>query len=83
MPVRASCTAQQRNFDAFQHEYNDERPHEHLNQHTPASQYRHSVRPCTERLPALEYPAHYLVKKINTAGTFRFAESVTILLDFC
>ena len=80
-PVRASCTAQQRNFDAFQHEYNDERPHERLNQETPASQYQHSARPYPERLPALEYPAHFLVKKINTAGTFRFRDRILYLAN--
>lgn len=80
-PVRASCTAQQRNFDAFRHEYNDERPHERLNQQTPASQYQHSSRPYPERLPALEYPAHFLVKKINTAGTFRFRDRILYLAN--
>jgi putative transposase len=80
-PVRASCTAQQRNFDAFQHEYNHERPHERLNQETPASQYQHSSRPYPERLPALEYPAHFLVKKINTAGTFRFRDRILYLAN--
>ncbi len=80
-PVRASCTAQQRNFDAFQHEYNEERPHERLNQETLASQYQHSSRPYPERLPALEYPAHFLVKKINTAGTFRFRDRILYLAN--
>ena len=36
-PVRATCAAQQRNFDAFRREYNTERPHERLGQQTPAS----------------------------------------------
>ena len=71
-PVRGSCTAQQRNFDAFRHEYNEERPHERLAQQTPASQYQASRRPYPERLPALEYPGHFVVKKITTGGTFRF-----------
>ena len=37
-PVRQTCTAQQRNFDAFRREYNEERPHEALGQRTPAVQ---------------------------------------------
>jgi transposase InsO family protein len=80
-PVRASCSAQQRNFDAFRREYNEERPHERLNQETPASQYHHSPRPYPERLLPLEYPAHFLVKKINTAGTFRFREKLLHLAN--
>jgi len=47
-PVRADCAAQQRNVDAFQHEYNEERPHERLQQQTPASQY-HGSRALTRR----------------------------------
>jgi len=71
-PVRHTCRAQQRNFNAFQREYNEERPHEYLNQETPASQYATSPRPYPERLPALEYPGHFLVKRVTAAGTFRF-----------
>lgn len=80
-PVRASCSAQQRNFDAFRLEYNDERPHERLNQATPASPYRASARPYPERLPALDYPGHYLVKKITTGGTFRFRTRLLYLAN--
>jgi transposase InsO family protein len=80
-PVRATCAAQQRNFDAFQHEYNTERPHERLNQETPASQYRPSPRPYLERLPPLEYPGHFLVKQITTGGTFRFRNRLLYLAN--
>jgi putative transposase len=80
-PVRATCTAQQRNFDAFQHEYNTERPHERLAQETPASQYCTSPRPYPERLPPLEYPGHFLVKKITTGGTFRFRSRLLYLAN--
>jgi putative transposase len=80
-PVRGSCAAQQRNFDAFQHEYNVERPHERLGQETPASQYGASPRPYPDRLPPLEYPAHFLVKKITTGGTFRFRHRLLYLAN--
>jgi transposase InsO family protein len=52
--VRGSCAAQQRNFDAFRREYSEERPHERLEQATPASHYRVSARPYPDRLPPLE-----------------------------
>jgi len=71
-PVRGTCAAQQRNFDAFRREYNTERPHERLGQQTPASRYRPSPRPYPERLTPLEYPGHVVVKKVTTGGTFRF-----------
>lgn len=71
-PVRRSCAAQQRAFDAFRREYNTERPHEALDQDTPSSRYRASPRPYPTRLPPLEYPGHFVVKKVTTGGTFRF-----------
>jgi transposase InsO family protein len=80
-PVRATCAAQQKNFDAFRREYNTERPHERLNQETPASVYRASPRPYPDRLPPLEYPGHFLVKKITTGGTFRFRSRLLYLAN--
>lgn len=38
-PLWQTCTAQQRNFDAFRREYNEERQHEALRQRPPASRY--------------------------------------------
>jgi transposase InsO family protein len=80
-PVRQTCATQQRNFDAFRHEYNEERPHEYLHQETPASQYTGSARPYPTRLPPLEYPRHFLVKKITTGGTFRFQHKLLYLAN--
>jgi len=80
-PVRGNCTAQQRNFDAFRTEYNTERPHERLQQDTPASHYTASPRPYPERLPTLEYPRHFLMKKITTGGTFRFQHKLLYLAN--
>ena len=70
-PVTRTCLTQQRAFDAFRAEYNELRPHEYLDMDTPASHYTSSPRPYPSRPPALEYPSHYLVKKITTAGAFR------------
>lgn len=80
-PVRQTCLAQQRNFDAFRREYNTERPHEHLGQKTPESCYQPSPRPYPDRLPPLEYPGHFLVKKITTGGTFRFRNRLLYLAN--
>jgi putative transposase len=57
-PVRGSCAAQQRNFDAFRHQYNDERPHEYLKQETGGSQYRHSPRTYPDQLPSVIPAVH-------------------------
>jgi len=80
-PVRRTCAAQQRAFDAFRREYNTVRPHEWLHQDTPASHYAPSPRPYPARLPPLEYPGHFLVKKITTGGTFRFRRKLLHLAN--
>lgn len=80
-PARATLGAQQRAFNAFRAEYNDERPHESLGMETPASRYQPSPRPYPEPLPEPEYPGHYLVKKITTGGTFRFGTRVLYLAN--
>jgi transposase InsO family protein len=71
-PPRTTCAMQQRAFNVFRAEYNDERPHQFLEGRTPASLYRPSRRPYTGTLPPIEYPGHFLVKRITNAGTFRF-----------
>jgi transposase InsO family protein len=80
-PARATMAAQQRAFNAFRAEYNDERPHESLGMETPASQYTSSARPYPARVPVPEYPGHYTVKQITTGGTFRFANRVLYLAN--
>jgi len=58
-PPRANLNAQQRLFNAFRREYNDERPHEALEQETPASVYTPSPRTMPDHPHPLEYPAHF------------------------
>jgi len=50
-PAAASLAAQQRKFNVFREEFNHERPHEALDQQTPASLYRPSAREMPSRLP--------------------------------
>jgi len=71
-PPRAHLRAQQRAFDRFRAEYNDERPHQALDGRTPGSLYRASPRLYTGTLPALAYPRHFVVKRVTNAGTIRF-----------
>jgi transposase InsO family protein len=70
-PAANSLRAQQRRFDAFRRRYNDERPHEGIGDHTPASLWIPSLRVYPERVTAPLYPAHLEVRRVSTAGTFR------------
>ncbi|MBM3276346.1 MAG: transposase, partial [Candidatus Sericytochromatia bacterium] len=78
-PPRATLRAQQRAFDRFRAEYNDERPHQFLGGQTPGSQYRTSPRPYTSAVPPLEYPSHFVVKRVTNAGTIRFKTRLVYL----
>lgn len=71
-PPASSMRAQQRRFDAFRIEYNEQRPHEALGQNTPASHYRASVRAMPERLPEIEYPPHLELRYVSNNGGIRF-----------
>lgn len=80
-PVQRTGAAQQRAFDAFRLEFNTVRPHEWLKQETPASCYTSSPRPYPNRLPVIEYPGHFLVKKVTTGGTIRFQHKLLYLAN--
>ena len=71
-PPRSGRIQQQRCFDRWRQEYNTLRPHEGLNDATPASVYRPSPRPYPARLPPLEYPGHYEVRRVSRNGRIRW-----------
>jgi transposase InsO family protein len=71
-PPRSSFSAQQRAFDRFQAEYNDERPHEALGQEVPASLYRPSLRSYPRMLPEPEYPRHFETRVAYPNGVISF-----------
>ena len=77
----AAIDAQQRAFNRFRTLYNDERPHEYLGGRTPSSRYTASPRAFPERLPPLEYPGHFLVKRVTNAGTFRLKHKLLFIAN--
>jgi len=70
-PPAANRNLQQRVFNSFQRTYNELRPHEALNDETPASRWSASSRPYPERIAPPEYPGHFAVRRVSNAGTFR------------
>lgn len=68
IPPAQTAQLQQKAFDNFRHQYNNERPHESLGQKTPASQYSASPRQMPEKLPELAYPGHFQVALVNHSG---------------
>jgi hypothetical protein len=83
-PPEAKMQAQQQRFDAFRQEFNEVRPHEALDQATPASVYTPSTRSLPSRLKkTLDYPPHYEVRIVSKNSGIRWKSqwvSVTRLL---
>jgi putative transposase len=71
-PPRHSRRAQQHRFEAWRMEFNELRPHEALADATPASVYTPSPRPYPARLPPLDYPGHYEVRRVSRNGGIRW-----------
>lgn len=71
-PAANSLRAQQRKFDRFREEFNNERPHEALDQQTPASCYRPSPREMPAKLPPLQYPDRFEMRYVSANGGIRW-----------
>jgi transposase InsO family protein len=70
-PVAANLNSQQRVFNDFRRTYNELRPHEALDDETPASRWSPSTRVYPERIAKPEYPGHFEIRRVSSAGTFR------------
>ena len=71
-PPAANRSTQQRKFNRFLDEFNCVRPHEAIGQKTPASIYEASPRRMPRSLPAIEYPAHWEVRRVSRNGGIRW-----------
>ena len=78
-PPAIDLARQQRVFTAFVREYNQERPHAALNGETPAQRFTVADRAYPSRLPQLDYPSHFVVKRVTSAGTIRFKHKLLFL----
>jgi transposase InsO family protein len=67
-PAAANRRAQQRAFDRFRREYNQERPHEALGMQTPAAVYVPSPREYPARVPEPEYGSALWVRRVDCTG---------------
>ena len=71
-PPKPDMDRQQIRFDAFQHEYNYDRPHEALDKKTPASVYDPSPRRFPEKIREPEYDIDVEVRMVRHGGDIRF-----------
>src|SRR5579863_5427068 len=78
-PPAATMRSQQARFDRFLAEYNEERPHEAIENATPSTRYTPSLRSYPSRIPALSYPAHYLTRKVAASGRIRWKSAMVTI----
>ncbi len=72
-PPRANLAAQQKAFEAFRREYNEERPHQSLGQRPPAVFYQPAAREYPSRLPEQRgYPDEWEKRMVRKAGQMKW-----------
>jgi len=67
-PPEHTHGGQQRRFDAFREDFNEERPHESLGDQPPARVYERSRRPYPRQIPRVEYASGLLTKRVYQHG---------------
>ena len=80
-PPKKNREAQQRAFNQFTNEYNNERPHEALGQRPPASVYQPSPRPYPAKLPGVEYDTGITVRYVHTNGYIKWNGELLFLSE--
>jgi transposase InsO family protein len=71
-PPAVNYRAQQRRFDQWQQEFNQERPHEALGMKRPAQLYRPSPIGYDRRMTNPCYPANYEVRRVRKNGEIKW-----------
>jgi putative transposase len=71
-PPQRDLGRQQRAFDAFVREFNEERPHEAIGMKRPAEVYTPSSRAFPTRIVEPEYPGHFEVRRVSRNGGVRW-----------
>ncbi len=80
-PPAADVQAQQKRFDAFRCEFNQERPHQALGMQTPGSLYVACEREMPERIAAAQYGGHCEVRRVRGNGILYFADRTIFLSE--
>jgi len=81
MPPCANGSAQQRSFNRFRWSFNHERPHEALEDNTPAQWYRGSDRQYPSRIAELEYPGQFELRQVRTNGEIKWQGEMVYLTE--
>jgi putative transposase len=80
-PPAETSLAQQVRFDAFMTLFNEFRPHEGLDQETPARRYQASQRPFPERLEEPWYDADHAVRRVRPTGEIKWGGELVFVSE--
>ena len=80
-PVAGNLKEQQKAFDLYRHDYNNDRPHESLNDQTPSDYYEKSNRSYVEHPHLPDYGHEYLVRHVHHSGEIKFMSRMFYLTE--
>lgn len=81
LPPRDNTNQQQRAFNRFVTEFNNQRPHEALGQRTPASLYQPSLREYPTKLQPVEYGSETVARHVRTSGCMKWKGELIYLSE--
>lgn len=68
----ATHVKQQKRFDRFRNDYNQERPHEALNHKTPAQFYEANPQSFPSKIPQPDYPVGCDIRRVRQSGEIKW-----------
>ena len=80
-PPQATARLQQKAFHEFQHQYNEQRPHEALDNRTPQACYQASARCYPRRVPQLEYGDEMETRRVSQQGSVKWKGERTFISE--
>jgi putative transposase len=81
IPPASSLKGQQRKFDAFREDFNQERPHEAIRMKRPGEIFQPYERKMPDRIETYDYPEHFLVRRVSRSGTIRVFHNQVFVSD--
>lgn len=70
--IKSSLQEQQKWFDQFKKEFNEQRPHRALDLKRPAQIHERSLRAFPTNIPEVIYPDHFMIRRVRTNGEIRY-----------
>ena len=80
-PPAGSARQQQDRFDRFRRTYNEQRPHQALDQQTPARHYTASTRPYPTRIPEPWYDPEHAVRRVRPTGEIKWGGELVFISE--